>query len=84
MAAPREERRKSCSQGGFVRELRQGTNRDGEVEKAQASDLPTNSPGEELASVETAGAKVLRWEVGAAEGTVVWETEGLTPKSPKP
>lgn len=41
-----------------MRELRQGTNRDGEVEKARASDLPTNSPGKELASVETAGAKI--------------------------
>lgn len=43
-----------------------------------------HSPGEELAGVETAGAKVLRWEVGAAQGTVVGETEGLTPRSPKP
>lgn len=58
MAAPREERCKSYSQGGFVRELRQGTNRDREVEKARTSHLPTNSPGEELASVETAGAKI--------------------------
>lgn len=42
-----------------------------------------HSPGEELASVETAGAKVLRWEAGTVQGTVVWET-GLTPRSPEP